>query len=304
MPSFLGYLSPVQLSMLAGMISFFITVFPPLSPFISFILSFFSAVPLYFVGFLHGRRSAILAAGFVFFLVAMFFNITAALFYCVSTIFPLIIVVSTLAKDGLQLNFQEQQSLSFGYVLSCLSMVGLGVFLMGNMLFFVAQGQDPVIFLTQRVTLLYSSALQSVSPALILLIPSIFFISTLFSTFLNIIITIKCLKLTNISCPSFFKKDVYIHPYWDISLCFGLLLQFWPSSFAQFMGSNIALISSIPIFIFGLSIVFDIFSISGIKKGVFNLFLFVCFFLLVWMGPFVVLIGVLEPLLKIRKRLS
>ena len=302
-PTFLRSLPPLHISILAGISSFCITVFPPSFPFLSFVLSFFNVVPLYLIGFLYGKHFVIMASAITIGMMLLFFNSTAALIQLVTAIIPLLIVTFFFNQKQQDLPEKTPIHKPLGHIVSYLVIYGL-ILLIFSYFFFIFQEEDPLIFFTKKISLLTQSTLAFSSSFMFMIIPSITFISLLFSTFLSTSISIKLLKLNNVYFPPFSKEDAQIHSGWDIVLCGGILLQFWSSPLRAFMGMNIALLASIPLFIFGLRVVYDIFQANNLKTGVFNIFLFICFFLLVWMGPVVVLIGLLEPLLKIRKRLS
>lgn len=134
------------------------------------------------------------------------------------------------------------------------------------------------------------------------LFPGIMILSILISLTVNILVTLRILEKASPELyPPLQTEDFQISSYWDIIFLIGLLLILTKYEMFAFIGKNVLLLSCVPLYLYGLRI------ISSWLNQLENWWLWFVFaivlsLVLVWPAMLIVLLGLLEPVLKIRKR--
>lgn len=296
--SFLRQKNPIVIAIIAGLISLFMAIAPLKTPLLIIVFNYFSCLPLFFIALCWGLPFAGIAALTVITFIFTFLGLAAGFLHLVTSTIPFMIMAWWLYQKDKNDLFQP-----VGFCVSLLTTYTIFLFIAGT--FILTQNDiNPVDLITKFYAQLATKT--SISPAgskILLFFPALGAISISITLFTNMALAHHFAKKIKMHLrPLFTRFDAQFHLHWDIILAAALLLQLTDHQLFAFIGGNIALMACVPIFCLGLNIIFEFFSQA--EKGIIWFWVFgVMCFLLVWLGIIVVLIGILEPSLKIRKRL-
>jgi hypothetical protein len=303
-------INPFGIAVLGGIISASFSSIPPSFLFFAILFNYFSALPLYFVAFGWGWKHCFTACITAFLCFVFLSTEKVILVQLISIYIPALIVSASVLhrtkvadrSDSQLVNSTTYQWYPAGYSISWVSLYG--IFLVAILTFFVLpDSASPEQILKEWLgKFIDLSTIKDVSPLFFRVIPSISIISTIFTSLVNAVVTqrlLASLRLNRRPYPT--PNDFLIHTHWDIVFALGLILQLTDHRLFAFMGSNIILISCVPLFLLGLTVAKA--WLSQFEETQIWLYLLVVLcFLLVWPGLFVVGLGILEPLLNLRQR--
>lgn len=292
--------SPVRLSILCGLLS---AAFSFSSSFlfnhsifslIFFVLSYFWLVPILFVSYLYGSKYGLIAGGILagtHTLLARFQPTSLAL--CIHLLPALYFTYLTRQQTP------QTLSMGMGKALSYVCLMHLGIMVFALMFVF------DIDFLKETAAT-FLKALgpkdsSNISGSFIYLFPGILCISSLISLIINILATLKILTTISPESRSYQpRNDFEIPSYWDIVFLGSLLPVLTQHEMFAFIGKNVLLLSCLPLYLYGLSIVYS-WSNRLENWRVLLVFAVVLSIVLVWPAMLVILLGLLGPILKIQK---
>lgn len=282
---------PTLLAVCGGALSAACTLVSSSFNIVSFFLIYFSALPLYFVGFCWGVSRAFLASSIAFGLITIGGGIYSALVFTLTTLIPALLIVSRVQKgDGA------------GYVVSWVSGLAIVIF-MGIHAFLSSQSVDVLNLLQSWFSHTKQEvALQHLSEQIVPLIPGLSSITWIIMCLVNATIAQRLAMKFQLARRSFpLAHDAELYESWDIVFTLSLLLTLSGMPELVFVGKNIALMSCVPIFLVGLRVIYawlERFETPKLWIGV----IAVMSIFLVQLGIIVVMFGFLEPTLHLRQR--
>lgn len=296
------HLSPLKLSIFCGILSSILNFSSALYFqgtilfFFLFILNFFSLTPLIFVSLFHGKEYGLIAAGIVACFSLLVLGLQGAFANFLLNSLPAIYLADLIKKPDLQYK-KNFTALGKGFSLICLFYL---VVLVISLLFIFDQNHIQETF--QRLLSGLDKGITShLSDNIILIFPALMCWSMAVIILLNLMVT---LNFTNYMVPQLrpypLEYDKIIPSYWDIIFIAGLLLILTRHEMSAFIGKNVLLLSCLPLYLYGLSIV------GGWLKQWENRNLWVGFItitsiFLVWPAIIVIVLGLLGPILKIKQ---
>lgn len=293
-------ISPLRLSVICGLLSAafsFSSAFlfnHSLFSLIFIVLSYFWLVPILLVSFLHGSRYGVIASSVV---LCTDIVLTGAQ----STVLVLAIqLLASVYFSALVRQTSSQTSfIGLGVAFSriCLMYLGIMVFT----LIFILDIEFLKGIAAKLLKEIGSQDITQVSGSFIQLFPGILSVSSLISLVINILVTFKILgMITPEKCPPHTKNDFQMPKYWDIVFLGSLLPILTQHEIFAFIGKNVLLLSCLPLYLYGLSIVYS--WLNQLENwNLWLTFAVVLSIVLVWPAMLVILLGILGPILKIQK---
>jgi hypothetical protein len=102
---------------------------------------------------------------------------------------------------------------------------------------------------------------------------------------------------------SLVKNDFKIPPYWDIIFLASLIPLLIQNEMFAFFGKNVLLLSCLPLYLYGLGIVYS--WLDRLKNGKSWLALIIILSIfLAWPAMLVIIVGLLEPILKTQQNMN
>lgn len=293
-------INPLRLSILCGMLSATLSCSSalPFTKFIFFLpflfLGYFWLTPILLVSFLHGSKYGLIAGGIVVGIETLLAGPGPAALTFSATLFPAIYLTHLNRYNASPLR------LRIGDAFSRVCFVYLGLMVVALTFIF-----DIESIKSTAITLLTSLAPQEatrISQSFADLFPAIMTLSALISLTVNTLVTLRILEKTSPELYSFPQTDDFQIPsYWDIVFLVGLLLILTKYEMFAFIGKNVLLLSCVPLYLYGLSIIGS--WLNQLENWwLWFVFAIVLSLVLVWPAMLIVLLGLLEPVLKIRKR--
>lgn len=293
-------ISPLHLSILCGLLS---AAFSLSSTFlfnhsifslIFFVLSYFWLVPILFASFLHGIKYGVVAssilvgvdtllAGFQVGSLALCIHLLPALYF------------TYLARN--QAPYILPIGLGMAFSRICLLYTGA-------MLFALAFVFD-IEFLKQTATAFLKAlgpkGTDQLSESFVQLFPGILCVSSLISLIINVLVTLRILTVISPeSRPYDLRNDLKIPSYWDIVFLGSLLPVLTQHEMFAFIGKNVLLLSCLPLYLYGLSIIYS--WLNRLENWrLWFVFAVALSIVLVWPAMLVILLGLLGPILKKQK---
>ncbi len=282
---------PAVLAVCGGVFSALLALFPLNFSIISFLLTYFAALPLYFVGLSWGLSRLILAGLIAIGIFTMGAGIHASLVFILTTFVPTLLIV-----------FRVQKGDPAGYIVSWVT--GLSIVMFLGVTFILSAQSINIMDVLQSWFSLFAdeSKFKGMSNQIIILLPGLSSISWIMMCLVNASLAARLVvraQLTQRPYP--LPEDTQLYEHWDIVLAFSLLLILTEVPLFAFMGKNMALMSCIPIFLGGLKVAYAWLEQFDNPKLWMIVVVFMSIFL-VWPGIIIVMFGVLEPTLHLRQR--
>jgi len=293
-------ISPLRLSLLCGLLS---AAFSCSSAFLFsqsilfiplFLLNYLWLSPLLLVSLIHGTPYALLAGSIVLGVNILLADTASTILFC-GSLFPALYLAHLLQQKNTSPN-----RMGAGEAFSRVCFVYLGI--MGIALIFIFDSTSIKKISSAFLAILPAQETTRISETFDRLFPAIMCTSILISLAINLLVSLNILaKLSPEKHPFPLTNDFKIPSYWDIVFITSLLLLLTGSEMFAFIGRNVLLLSCIPIYLYGLSII--CYWLNPLENWVRWLIIAVVLSLvLVWPAMLVVLLGLQEPVLKITKR--
>lgn len=280
---------------------------PLFIPVLGFLLSYFASLPLYLVGFGLGKSSGAIACLVPLLLFLALGPNQAGLFALMNVMPTLIIVHLSLMQNS------DQQWYPIGHVISWLVMVAIVVasaaliIASANHIDVMAEIQEWVNS-TIEPGMISETSSAHVMPFSLGIIGA----SWILVNMVNALVAIRVLSNFKLNLrPQLSQADWHVPNYWDIPLIVGILvfvaphlpLNFDLSENLVIIGKTIISLSSIPLFIIGLHVIYLWLMQFKNSRFLFNVIVVIAFFL-VWPALLIVGLGVLEPWYGLRQRVG
>jgi hypothetical protein len=284
-------IDPAFLAICGGTLSALLALFPLNFSIISFLLTYFAALPLYFVGLSWGLSRLALAGMVAIGIFAIGAGAHASFAFILTTFVPALLII-----------FRVQKGDPAGYIVSWVTGLSMAIFL-GVTLILSSQSINIVDVLHSWFFLFADeSSLKGRSSQIIPLLPGLSSISWVMMCLVNASLAARLVVRAQLGQrPYPVPTDTQLYENWDIILVLGLMLILTGDSLFAFIGKNMALMSCIPIFLVGLKVVYAWLEQFDNPKLWMIVAVFMSIFL-VWPGMIIVMFGVLEPTLHLRQR--
>lgn len=284
-------LNPNLLAFCGGILTAAFALFPLKFSILSFLITYFAALPLFFVGLCWGFPMAILGSLTAFGIFTMGAGFNAALVFALTTLLPTLLIVFRFLKGD-----------PAGHIVSWVTGLSLVMFL-GILLILSSHSINVLDILNEWFAFFADEeVLKKMHGNIIPLIPGISSISWIMMCLVNASLAQRLAVRAGLSKrPYPLPTDTKLYENWDIVLAVSLLLVLTGIPLFAFMGKNMALISTVPIFFVGLKVVYAWLDQFDNPKLWMIAVVFMSIFL-VWPGIIIVMFGVLEPTLHLCQR--
>lgn len=284
-------LDPNLIAICGGALSAALALFPLNFNIISFLITYFAALPLFFVGLCWGVPRLILGVLVAFGIFSMGAGIHSGLVFFITTLVPALLIV-----------YRFQRGDPAGYIVSWVTGLAIAIFL-GILLVLSAQSVNVLDLLHSWFSFFADEqAFKNLQGHIIPLLPGISSISWVMMCLVNASVAQRLAVRSQLTQrPYPLPGDTQLYENWDLVLTLSLLLILTDVPLFAFMGKNIALMSSIPIFLVGLKVVYAWLKQFENPKVWMVGIIFMSIFL-VWPAIFVVIFGVLEPTVRLSQR--
>jgi hypothetical protein len=298
----------LPLAILAGFATVTLALSPLAIPGLGLILSYFSTVPLFMIGLSAHRAYLPIAAAIAIVFMGILGGALSAIFFMLSQIIPLFLVVSLALKKEKKAWFPASTIVT---ILTASALLLMTLFF----LWFLVVIKTP---LEVETTLWLKGIIKeeklsgALNETVGTIIPSLVAISWILTTIFNTLVGQRFLQAMGESLRPYPTKNDFDPVYtWDWNLVFfagtlaSLMKSLYPS-LATF-GLNAMLLAAVPLFLLGLRIFYLWLMQWQFTKAWGKILFFVILFfmfILVWPLLFIVGLGVLEPLLKLYPRLG
>lgn len=294
-------INPLRLSILCGMLSAALSCSSalPFTKFIFFLpfvfLGYLWLSPILLVSFVHGSKYGLIAGGIVIGVETLLAGPTAASLTFGATIFPALYMTHLS-----HYNLASPNSLRMGDAFSRICFVYLGLMIISVTFIFDINSIKSTA--NALLTTLAPQEATRISQSFVELFPAIMILSILISLAINMLVTLRILeKMSPELYPPPQTEDFQIPSYWDIIFLIGLLLILTKHEMFAFIGKNVLLLSCVPLYLYGLRIIGS--WLNQLENWwLWFVFAIVLSLVLIWPAMLIVLLGLLEPVLKIRKR--
>jgi hypothetical protein len=282
---------PAFLAICGGILSALLALFPLNFSIISFLLTYFAALPLYFVGLSWGLSRLMLAGTVTIGIFTVGAGLHGSLAFILTTFIPALLIV-----------FRIQKGDPAGYIVSWVTGLSIAVFL--GVTFVLSSQSINIIDVLQSWFSLFAdeSSLKGMSGQIIPLLPGLSSISWITMCLVNASLAARLVARAQLGQrPYPVASDTKLYENWDIILILSLLLILTGDPLFAFIGKNMALMSCTPIFLLGLKTAYAwLEQFDNPKLWMIVIVLMSIF--LVWPGIIIVMFGVLEPTLHLRQR--
>ncbi|MBX9806000.1 MAG: hypothetical protein K2Y18_09675 [Alphaproteobacteria bacterium] len=284
-------LDPSLLAVCGGALCASFALFPPNFNILSFLLIYFAALPLYFVGFCWGFGRLILAVLVALGIFTIGAGLQSGLVFLLTTLLPALLIVYRIEKGD-----------PAGYVVSWVTGLTILTFL-GIFIVLSAQSINVLDLLHAWFSFFKEEeAFKHLSGQIIPLIPGLSSITWIMMCLVNAALAARLAIRTQLSRrPYPLPTDTKLYENWDILLAFSFILMLTGVPFLAFVGKNMALMTYVPIFLVGLTAVYAWLEQFENPKLWITMIAIMSIFL-VWLGIIIVIFGVLEPTLHLRQR--
>lgn len=285
------HFDPNLMALCGGALSAAFSLFPVSFNIISFLVTYFAALPLFFVGLCWGLPRLLFASLVAFGIFLGGAGIHSGLGFAVTTILPVFLII-----------YRFQKGDPAGYIVSWVTGLTIGVFL--TVLFILSAQSVNVLDLLHSWFSFFADeqAFKNLHGHIVPLLPGISSISWIMMCLVNASLAQQlAVKLHLTQRPYPLPKDAELYQNWDLILGASLLLVLTDVPLFAFMGKNIALMSCVPIFLVGLKVVYGwLGRFENPKVWVIAVVLMSIF--LVWPAIFIVIFGILEPTVHLSQR--
>jgi hypothetical protein len=283
--------NPNLMALCGGALSAAFSLFPIHFTIVSFLVNYFAAFPLFFVGLCWGLPHLFFASFVALGILSGGAGAHAGLGFSITTLLPVFLIVYRFRKGD-----------PAGYIVSWVTGLTIGIFL-AVLLVLSAQSVNVLDLLHSWFSFFADEqAFKNLHGHIVPLLPGISSISWIMMCLVNASLAQQlAVKFHLTQRPYPLPKDTQLHQNWDLILAVSLLLVLTGVPLFAFMGKNIALMSCVPIFLVGLKVVYGwlgqfenpkIWMIAVVLMSIF----------LVWPAIFVVIFGILEPTVHLSQR--
>lgn len=282
---------PALVAICGGILSALLALFPLNFSVISFFLTYFAALPLYFVGLSWGLSRLMLAGGVAIGIFTIGAGFHGSLAFILTTFIPALLIV-----------FRIQKGDPAGYIVSWVTGLSIAVFL--GVTFVLSSQSINIMDVLQSWFSLFAdeSSLKGMSSQIVPLLPGLSSISWIMMCLVNASLAARLVVRAKLGQrPYPVAADTQLYENWDIILTLSLLLILTGDALFAFIGKNMALMSCAPLFLVGLKTVYAWLEQFDNPKLWVIIAVFMSIFL-VWPGIIIVMFGVLEPTLHLRQR--
>lgn len=294
-------INPLRLSIICGMLSAALSCSSalPFTKFIFFLpfvfLGYLWLTPILLVSFIHGSKYGLIAGAIVIGIESILVGPGAAALTFGATLFPALYLTHLS-----HYNLASPQSLRLGEAFSRVCFIYLGLMMIS--ITFIFDVNSIKLTANTLLTTLAPQEATRISQSFAELFPAIMILSILISLTVNTLVTLKILEKASPELyPSPQIEDFQIPAYWDIIFLISLLLILTKHEMFAFIGKNVLLLSCVPLYLYGLRIIGS--WLNQLENWwLWFVFAIVLSLVLVWPAMLIVLLGLLEPVLKMRKR--
>ncbi|MDF3033754.1 MAG: rane protein [Alphaproteobacteria bacterium] len=287
----IGHLDPNLIAVCGGALSAALALFPLKFSIISFLITYFAALPLFFVGLCWGFYRLLLGALVAFGIFSARAGMHAGLVFLITTLAPAFLIV-----------YRFQKGDPAGYIVSWVTGLTIAIFL-GVLLALSAYSVNVLDLLRSWFSIFADEqAFRNLHEQIIPLLPGISSISWIMMCLVNASLAQRLAVKGHLTQrPYPLPQDSQLYENWDLVLAAGLLLILTDISLFAFMGKNIALMSCVPLFLVGLKVVYAWLKQFDNPKFWVAGVIFMSIFL-VWPAMFIVMFGILEPTARLSQR--
>lgn len=293
-------ISPYHLSILCGLLS---AAFSLSSTFlfnysafslIFLVLSYFWLVPILFVSFLHGSKYGIIAGSILVGIDTLLAGLQASSLALCIHLLPAL-YFTHMVRD--QSPSSPPRGLGMAFSRICLLYSGAMIFAL-TLVFDIGSLKETAASFLKA---LGPKDIGHITESFIHFFPGILCISSLISLIINVLATLKVLSVISPeSRPYSLRNSLKIPGYWDIVFLGSLLPILTQHEMFAFIGKNVLLLSCLPLYLYGLGIVYS--WLNRLENwNLWMFFILILSVVLVWPAMLVILLGLLEPILKIQK---
>lgn len=298
-------LNPIVIAIIGGVLCAAFSLIPLSFSVFALILNYFSSLPLYLVAFGWGWQKAAKACFVALLVFTLFVGIPAALSFGLTTLSPVLVLTAAfLHKISNKAELKGGEWYPAGYAISWITGYALTLFFVftAYLMMQYATPEEAIKELFSALT--HQTLLKEINAKLAWVFPGIIAISWIIMNLVNALIAQNLLKKYELAQRDYpGQLDRLLHRYWDIIFVFGVLLELTGHSLFAFIGINIAVISCVPLYLLGLSVI-QVWLRQVEESRIWIFCIVVLSFLLVWPGAIVVLLGVLEPSLNLSRRFT
>jgi hypothetical protein len=284
-------LDPTLLAICCGAMSAGFALFPLHLGIVSFLVTYFASLPLFFIGLSWGLQKFIVSILVAFGVFSIGSGLQSALAFALTTFVPAHLVIYRFLKGE-----------PAGYIVSWLAGLAIAIFL-GILIILSSQSINVLDILHEWFAFFADEqTFKKLHSNIIAYVPGISSISWILMCLVNASLAQRlATKLGLAQRPYPQPMDTRLYEHWDIVLALNLLLTLTGIPLLVFMGKNIALICCVPIFFVGLKAVYAWLAQFDNAKLWLIVIVFMSIFL-VWPGIIIVMFGVLEPTFHFCKR--
>ena len=301
-------LSPVLIAIMGGALCTVFSLSPLFIPVLGFLLSYFAALPLYMVGFGWGKSNGAIACLVPFLLFFLALGPNQAGLFAIMNVIPTILIVHLSLRQN-----SDQQWYPLGHVISWLVAVVI-VVVSAALIIASANTIDVMAGIQNWINSILEPGIISETSSANIIPFSLGIIgaSWIIVNMVNAVVAIKLLANFKLNLrPPLSLADWHVPNYWDIPLIIGILIFIAPHLPINFglsenfviIGKTIVSLSSIPLFIIGLHVIYLWLMQFKNSRFLFNVIVVIAFFL-VWPALLIVGLGVLEPWYGLRQRVG
>jgi hypothetical protein len=284
-------IDPTMLAVCGGALSAGLALFPLNFGIFSFLITYFSSLPLFFVGLSWGFPKLIVSIIVAFGIFTVGAGIHSGLAFFLTTFVPALLIVYRFLKGE-----------PAGYIVSWLTGLAISLFV-GILIILSSQSINVLDILHEWFTFFADEkAFKSLHGQIVPLVPGISSISWIIMCLVNASLAQRlAIRAKLAQRPYPLPTDTQLYEHWDIVLVLSLMLVLTDIPLFVFMGKNIALISCVPIFFLGLKVIYTWLGQFDNAKLWLIVIVFMSIFL-VWPGIIIVMFGVLEPTFHLGRR--
>lgn len=282
---------PIVLAICGGALCAGFALFPLNFSIISFIVTYFAALPIFFVGLSWGIPRLLVSALVAFTIFAIGSSLQAGAVFFLTTLLPAILIVSRFIKGD-----------PAGYIVSWMTCFAIVLFL--SIIIVLSMHSINVLEMIHEWIGFFvdEKTLKGLHGKIIPLFPGISSVTWILMNLVNASLAQRLVVRAHLtSRPYPLPTDNKLYEYWDLVLVLSLLLILTDVPLFAFIGQNLALICCVPLFFLGLKVVYSWLSQFNDPKIWLIIIVFMSI-LLVWPGMIIVMFGVLEPTLHLCRR--
>jgi hypothetical protein len=292
---------PYLSSIIGGACTAIFSLLPPTASFLFLLLNYLSAVPLLIVYLALGVNAGTMAALACLGLIFLIKGSAGLLLIGATTILPCSLLATlALRKVSTQ---QTQHWYPVGKLVSWLTLLCLSYILITGLLFSQYETAPDILIKETLEKIVGQDLSNHMSASLLLFIPSFMSLSLSMMALVNLSLAQRICVWRGINLrPYPTEYDDQFHEFWDIVFVFSFMHLLTDDQIFAFIGKNVMMVSCLPLFVIGLSTVSC--WLNKLENGRLWLgILIILCVLLLWPALVIITLGLLEPTMKIKKRL-